>query len=273
MTTLASRLVAWTLALLLAVPLLAYQVVLKDGRVIQFQQYRVQQNVLFYITKEGKESSVRLADINMEHTRQLNASESPPLELPGLTTPTTGPNAQRQMSLGEVARRLRKERTNTGARKVFTNDEVASSSSSAGISTVGRPRQRSGGQRSWQDEAIAMRTLLGTVKGLSARQLARNVLGDLDVSFPGRREWEERLSAQMEALAESIRDLLKKEKDYQNLKDILQRARSRTKGDEMKLQQREQAALQALSRGRREMYRYNALVKEGRSRAAEWRSR
>jgi hypothetical protein len=60
--------------LMVAFPVFAYEVVLKDGRVIQFQKYRTTESALLYIDKQGEEVSIPLSD----RTRELNAKENPP---------------------------------------------------------------------------------------------------------------------------------------------------------------------------------------------------
>jgi hypothetical protein len=97
------------LAILLLVvsPLFAYDVVLKDGSVIHFQKYRATETALLYIDDQGKEISIPLTSVDLDRTRELNAKENPPLNLPGLVTASSSANPDGQASHGDIARNLR----------------------------------------------------------------------------------------------------------------------------------------------------------------------
>src|ERR1700687_1992295 len=82
--------------LLVAVPVFAYEVALKDGRVIQFQKYQASELSLFYIDDQGKEISLPLSSIDLDRTRELNAKENPPFNLPGLITTSSSANPNGQ---------------------------------------------------------------------------------------------------------------------------------------------------------------------------------
>jgi hypothetical protein len=53
----------------LAPSISAHQVALKDGRVIQFEKYRVADGALVYTGSDGKEAKIALADIDLGRTR------------------------------------------------------------------------------------------------------------------------------------------------------------------------------------------------------------
>ena len=69
-------------AILSATSVSAHTVVLKDGRLIQFQQYRATENALLYLDDHGKEISIPLTSIDLDRAPELSASDKPPLDLP-----------------------------------------------------------------------------------------------------------------------------------------------------------------------------------------------
>src|SRR5208282_6585737 len=80
------------LALICLAPVLyAYDVALRDGRVIHFQTYRVVNKELLYTPENGVEQSVLLSDINFERTRELNEKANPPLDLAGWVAQVNAP--------------------------------------------------------------------------------------------------------------------------------------------------------------------------------------
>ncbi len=131
-----------TLVVVLAAVLLlagtTYKVVLKNGSLLEFQKYRVAEGTL-YCTKEGSvETAVPLDSIDLDRTRRLNASASPPLDL---TESTPAPAAAPEQNLGEAARRLRKKPASPGAKHVLTTDDIPGKT--AAVSTGTSPQASS----------------------------------------------------------------------------------------------------------------------------------
>jgi len=123
-----------------------YRLALKDGSIVQFRSHRLVGNVLFYQSTDGKETSVSLATVDLDRTRELNASQSPPLELSaGLSQAdrkgeggvSVAADASNNVSLGEVARRLRQNKPSSHARRTLTNDDLPPARSSGSDQACG----------------------------------------------------------------------------------------------------------------------------------------
>jgi hypothetical protein len=107
-----ARIFSGLLAVLLSValPLFAYEVVLKDGRIIKFDKYRVTERTLLYTDENGKEIAIPLSEVELDRTQQLNDQESDPLSLPGLVLHSRGVAQAEEPSLAEIALQLRLQR-------------------------------------------------------------------------------------------------------------------------------------------------------------------
>ena len=76
------------LVLVMAVPLYAYRLALKDGQTILFEKYRVTEKTLFYAGADGKDVAILLQDVDLERTQKLNAGE--PVALNAWSPPSAG---------------------------------------------------------------------------------------------------------------------------------------------------------------------------------------
>jgi hypothetical protein len=181
----------------LAGPVFAYDVALKDGRVIHFQKYHVAESKLYFTDDGGREDSVRLESINLDLTRQLNRNANPPLELPGLAKDHENEGTAKEQSLGEVARQMRGNKTATPQRS-FTNDDVQSATPEDRIQDWIRAgaNPSSSDPAKWakiRDKAIV---LARVCQRLTEKEVASQALGKLDeVQFPGRDRWQGQLYA------------------------------------------------------------------------------
>jgi hypothetical protein len=197
-----SRVTTWRFALalflvasVLALPLLAYDVALKDGRIIHFKKYRVAESKLCFTDDEGREDSVELESINIDLTRQLNRNENPPLELPGLSKNQANEAPPQQPSLGDLARQVRGNKPTT-TQRIYTNDDlqpatdedriqdwIKASASPASSDPAERRRVR--------EKAVAFAR---ACQRLTEQEVATLALGKLDeVQFPGRDRWQAQL--------------------------------------------------------------------------------
>lgn len=138
----------FTPLVLLAVALLqagtTYKLALKDGRVFEFQKYRVAGGTLYYAKDTSVETAMPLDSIDLERTRQLNASADPPLNL---TEATPVKAVAAEASLADAARRLRKKGPST-AKRSLTNDDLPDRA--IAVSVSGNPL--SGTQRGAEPE-------------------------------------------------------------------------------------------------------------------------
>ncbi len=260
------KLIVITASLLLGVPLFAYQVALKDGRVIQFQKYRVADDKLYYSAKDGREASIPLAAVDMDRTRQLNASESPPLELPGLAPPKT-PAVSQEPSLGEIARQIRRGQTKPATKRVFTDDDVAHATYESLTASNGAASSIEQ-TNAYLDDAEAYANELADK---TARQLADLAVGD--VQFPGRDRWEDTLFTQKEELVKAIRAAVFAARQRMHLLSLSEGTASPSKDDQVKTQEAKRAVDEQISNIRLQRFRYDQLVSEGVRAAAEWKRR
>jgi hypothetical protein len=186
-----------SLALLLALPAMAHKVVLKTGRVIQFDKYRVQTGVLYYIDGSGREIRIPLGDINMDRTKQLSANDTPPLDLTDLAPPKPVPPPH-QLSLGELAEKVRPPDATLTSQRVFTDDDVEHDSSDE---NGHEHRER---KEDFNSRIGRARKLISRQSDKTARELGDDVVKD--VQFPGREEWEHRLFEQNGKVVRSAQD-------------------------------------------------------------------
>jgi hypothetical protein len=233
------------LAILLLVPVLvfAYEVVLKDGRVIQFQKYRASETALLYIDDQGTEISIPLSSVDLDRTRELNAKENPPLNLPGLTKSSDSSATENHPSLGETARKLRKNGPQT-AKRVYDNTDLQSTSVDAQWQTlnkeIGEDPRKNRDKLSQQ---------LHQLERFTDQQAIEVILGkDVIVQFPNRPAWESKMLAERLKYLSSLRQCLS---DRVSEHDEMQRACGQYNNFKAE---------------------YDSLSQEGRARAADWKS-
>jgi len=224
-------------------PLFAYEVALKDGQVIQFQRYRASETALLYIDDQGKEISIPLDSINLDRTRELNAKENPPLNLPGLIKSSDSGATNNQQSLGETARKLRANRPQT-AKRIYDNADFQSTSVDIQGQTLNkdnRPDPRKDREKLSQ--------LLHLMERFTNQEALESILGkDADVRFPNRPAWE--------------RELLAARSNYlSNLKQCLSDRVSEI-----------EQTYKACGQYNKFEGEYDFLSREGRARAALWKS-
>jgi hypothetical protein len=178
-----------------ASPLWAYHIALKDGRIIEFKNYRVTEKTLFYVNGQDREVSIALSLVDLDRTAQLNASENPSLDLPGLVHPPHPSESDNQPTLGDIARGLRKKDATSTSKQVLTNDDVAPAPFSTGTSSGGT--------------ASDNQTIMGKFFDLDRVTLGQAILRmaeiDVNTPFPERSDWEFSLfDAKQDMVRESI---------------------------------------------------------------------
>jgi hypothetical protein len=127
--------------------------------------------------------------------------------------------AQDSPSLGDLARQAQKDKekdkANKAAAKVFTNDDMPSSTGFAGAAFGGAGSSAQGG-RSGADltpsqQLDQLDAVVSKVASLDKATLVRNVLQEKsDVQFPGRAAWEQRLMAARDAYVAQNRIMIQK---------------------------------------------------------------
>lgn len=164
------------LTAMLAPTAIAHQIALKSGRVIQFEKYKVTEELLLYTDEAGKEVRIALADIDLDRTGELSAGDNPPLDLPGIHRPNPKQtDTTNQPALGDVARKNRPRDAQTTAKRVWTSDDFSSAGAGGSVSMPTDPNQLE---------------ILHLSCDALARSVLRSVAPELDVSFPERGEWE-----------------------------------------------------------------------------------
>ena len=198
--------------LILCSPLLAYQLAMKDGRIVEFQKYRIEKESVVYTAADGKETSVPLAEVDLERTKALNAKETPPLDLSPApaagASPAAGP--AEEPSLGDTARNLRQQGKAHAAslKHKFTDEDMTHPASAdpateetdanaaPGSGTQGGKPAKSTGTKSTQRKEVTD-AQISEYYDLGRTETANAVLemADLppDTPFPDRSEWEARL--------------------------------------------------------------------------------
>src|SRR5713226_1862234 len=265
-----ARIFSGLLSVLLLVVLAVFnnEVALKDGRVIQFRRYRATETALLYIDDQGKEVSLPLSSVDLDRTRELNAKENPPLNLPGLITTSASGNLDNQPSLGEIARKLRKDEPKA-TKRAYTTDDLATGPSGAND----LPPAQSSAPDAWRQRLDDVRKKMEPFENMDSAGLARLVLGNLDVDFPGRKEWEEQLFEQEQMILNLVQEAERAFQEYQETRAAMMRVKGLTKGEEDKYEQARKRLEQAIDRSRAQGYKLDSGINDGKKRAAAWKER
>ncbi len=156
-------------------------------------------------------------------------------------------------SLGDLARQAQKDKSKASAKKVLTNDDLSSGSSTspsgpagglgAGVGQAGQPAPsaKQSATPTPADQLEKLESLLDQVASLDRATLVKNVLQGADPNFPGGAAWEDRLMAAREAYVSQGHALLQKGRDLlsssENLKGIQDPNDPRVKNLASQLQQ------------------------------------
>jgi hypothetical protein len=184
--------------------------------VIEFQRYRTTETALLYIDKQGIEVSTALTSINFDLTQKLNFGESPALELPGMQVRGSASKGEQQVSLAEAARLVTKPPAGP-VRHIFTDDDVVHS----GATGADTSSTKNSNPDTWKDRLSSMEATVDSLQNMDADSLARRVLGNLDVDFPGRREWQEELLSRKQAVADALQNASRAYEEFYQLRDVL----------------------------------------------------
>jgi len=241
----------------IALPLFAYEVALKDGRVIHFQKYRVTETDLFYVDDQGKEIPIPLSSVDFDRTRKLNANENPPFDLPGLATRTELSSSKSEPSLGDIAKKVRPKSAKVTTQRVFTNEDAPDQ----GVPPQPDPTESS--RPTMADEyratLLQLDRWLEDKAGKTPRELSNSVAGE--IQFPGRDKWEQRIFDQKEKLVSTARSgfyVIQRMGDAQTPEE---RTAARIAIEKIRDDVRVQRAL------------YDQLITEGVKKASEWEKR
>ena len=187
-------------------------------------------------------------------------------------------HGQDSPSLGDLARQAQKDKSNAPAKKVFTNDDLPSSSGlgssgpGAGLGQAGQlaTPSKQGTASSPSQDLERMESMLNQVDSLDRATLVKNVLQGADSDFPGRSKWEERLFAAKHVYVSQGRALLQKAKQLEASTESLQGIQNpndpRVKDMNSQLQQLAQEATRTGAA-------FQAVILEGRDLATQSSSR
>ena len=130
-------------------------------------------------------------------------------------------HSQDSPSLGDLARKVQKEKGNKPAAKTLTNDDLPSTSrvatpplGAASNSTApGKPTTTApANPPNPADELAGIESMLNKVDSLDRATLAQAVLMGADSDFPGRIRWEQKMYAAKQAYVLHGRELIQKAK-------------------------------------------------------------
>jgi hypothetical protein len=191
------------LTLVALVPtLLAYDIVLKNGTTIHFQNFRIAGDRLFYVSENGQDTSIQLSEIDVVSSNQLNAKADPRLVLPEEVPAADG--KQTPASLGDIPSQLNSTRKVTSIGRVFTNDDFPASPVTSAASDASAPSPNPQGatqnNSDWNAYKDRIGRFLEKTEGLTEQQNAARILGPEleEVRFPRRAEWQSKIYSQLQ---------------------------------------------------------------------------
>jgi hypothetical protein len=253
MRKLCSVILVLCLLAIFAPTIMAHQIALKDGSVIRFDKYRVVEGQLFYVNSEEKEVQIALSSVDLERTRALSASDSPPLDLPGLMPRNPVAVQSDGQTLGDVAKQVRPKDAKVTSQRTFTDDDVAHNSAS---SLATSPSSATTVDY-YQNTMEQLSKWIRDKTDLTSRQLSDSIVGDNQ--FPGREDWERRMYGQKEKLVGAVRSAT-------SIVQLMVEAPTAEQKASGKI-----AANAAVVVVQNERALYDQLVSEGVKKAADWK--
>jgi hypothetical protein len=183
-------------------------------------------------------------------------------------------HAQNSPSLGDLARQAQKNKAKEPVKKVFTNDDLTSGSSSGAGLAASTQRAAAGPAAAGEtahpataEQAVAqLEGMINQIDALDRDTLVKNALKGVDTDFPGRDRWEQRLLNAKQIYVERGRALLENAKQIQSAAESLRGVRDPKDPRVKDLTNR----LQALVReGTRSDAAFQAIILEGRDLAGQ----
>ena len=183
-------------------------------------------------------------------------------------------HAQNSPSLGDLARQAQKDKSNAPVKKVFTNDDLSTGSSSgaglasSGVDAIAAPAApgKHAAAPSAEHAVAQLEGLINQIDALDRATLVKNALQGVDTDFPGRSKWEQRLFAAKKIYVARGHELLQDAKQIQAAAESLRGVQDPSDPRMKDLANR----LQALVRdGTRSDAAFQAVILEGRDLAAQ----
>jgi hypothetical protein len=125
----------------------------------------------------------------------------------------------------------------------------------------------------WRQRLDSVCKKMAPFENMDSAELARLALENLNVDFPGRKEWEDQLFEQKKMILNLVQDAERAFQEYQETRDTMMQVKELTKGEEDKYEQARKRLEQAIDRSRAEANKLDGLLNDGRKRAAAWKGR
>src|SRR5882757_1578065 len=178
--------------------------------------------------------------------------------------------SQDSPSLGDLARKLQKEKGNTPATKTITNDDIPSASVPAppvlGEVSNSKVPAKPGASAAPTDELARVESLVNKIDSMDRATLVKAVLEGVDSNFPGRSQWEQKLYTAKLAYVSQGRALIQKAKE---LSASAQNLQGNKNPDDPRVKDLTNKLKELIQNGTRADAAFQAVMLEGRDLAGQ----
>jgi len=179
-------------------------------------------------------------------------------------------HSQDSPSLGDLARKLQKEKGNTPATKTITNDDIPSASVPAspvlGEVSNSKVPAKPGASAAPTDELARVESLVNKIDSMDRATLMKAVLEGVDLNFPGRSQWEQKMYAAKLAYVSQGRDLIQRAKQLSVSAQSLQGNKN---PDDTRVKDLTNKLKELVQNGTRADAAFQAVILEGRDLAGQ----
>jgi hypothetical protein len=179
-------------------------------------------------------------------------------------------HSQDSPSLGDLARKLQKEKGNTPATKTITNDDIPSAPgiSSPGLGELNNSKLpvKPGASATPSDELARVESLVNKIDSMDRATLVKAVLEGVDSNFPGRSQWEQKMYAAKLAYVLQGRDLIQK---AMQLSASAQSLQGNKNPDDPRIKDLTNKLKELVQNGTRADAAFQAVILEGRDLASQ----
>jgi hypothetical protein len=182
----------------------------------------------------------------------------------------TAVRGQDSPSLGDVARQLRKDKSDAAPKKVITNDDLpanAGSSSAGGLGAIGDSKglSKSGDTESPEVAIGKMEAAIKLLDSTDRATLVKAALQGTDPDFPGRRAWEDKLWEAKQAYVARGKELSQEARQILSTSQSLQASQpgQTLKPDDPKVQDLTRRLRQFIQDAMRADSNFRAVMMEG----------
>lgn len=179
-------------------------------------------------------------------------------------------HSQDSPSLGDLARKLQKEKGNPPATKTITNDDIPSASVPAspvlGEVSNSKVPAKPGASATPSDELARVESLVNKIDSMDRATLVKAVLEGVDSNFPGRSQWEQKLYTAKLAYVSQGRALIQKAKQLSASAQSLQGNKN---PDDPRVKDLTSKLKELIENGSRADAAFQAVILEGRDLAGQ----